>query len=118
MRSLITCRPGHRLVIVVALCIVAAGTGCGAVGRVGSKLSSDGLDAPRRVVLRPRLATAHGTTEGGHAFVARWSDDRLFMLSAHDLLGRRGGLDRDDTGAELDAPGNSNTTATNFDGDE
>jgi hypothetical protein len=40
------------------------------------------------------------------------------MLSAHDLLGRLGGLDRDYTGSELGGPVNAETTGTNFDGDE
>jgi hypothetical protein len=59
-------------------------------------------EAPENAVLRPAFSTTtEGEIDGGTAFLARWTDDRVLLLTAQHLFGEALGMSRDYTGAEL-----------------
>jgi hypothetical protein len=99
------------LAVVLALALVAgcSGSSTDVPGRVGGASpagaetapSSSPTGPPRNAVLRPAFSTAEGEIDGGSAFLARWSDGRVLLLTAQHLFGEVLGLSRDYTGAEL-----------------
>jgi Trypsin-like peptidase domain len=59
-------------------------------------------EAPENAVLRPAFTTTtEGDVDGGTAFLARGTDDRVLLLTAQHLFGEALGMSRDYTGAEL-----------------
>ena len=67
-----------------------------------SPVASGPPQAPQNAVLRPSFSTTtEGQIDGGTAFLARWSDGRILLLTAQHLFGEALGLSRDHTGAEL-----------------
>jgi len=52
-------------------------------------------------VFRPSFLTAEGPVDAGSAFLVRWPDGRVLLITAHHLLGEAGGMSREYTGAEL-----------------